>query len=90
MYTGDNVVQSSLPCVVSLRVHFTILTLTKTSHWIASTFDMYIYIYVDDNITKMQDGPSLETYENWLLIFVLVHVSALCPDPESLVPIEST
>ena len=61
MYTGDTVVQSSLPCVVSLRVHFTILTLIKTSNWIASTFDMYIY--VDDNITEMQDGPSLETYE---------------------------
>ena len=56
MYTGDTVVQSSLPCDVSLRVHFTILTLTKTLHWIASTFDMYIY--VDDNITEMQDGPS--------------------------------
>ena len=61
MYTGDTVVQSSLPCDVSLRVHFTILTLTKTPHWIASTFD--ISIYVDDNITEMQDGPSLEIYE---------------------------
>ena len=28
--------------------------------------------------------------KNWLLIFVLVHMSALCSDPESLVPIEST
>ena len=67
MYTGDTVVQSSLPCVVSLRVHFTILTLIKTSHWIASTFDMYIY--VDDNITEMQDGPSLETYEKRVVNF---------------------
>ena len=29
--------------------------------------------------------------KNWLLICVLVvHVSALCPDPEHLLPIEST
>ena len=51
----------------------------------ASTFDMYIY--VDDNITEMQDGPSLEIYEKLVVNF---YVSALCPDPESLVPIEST
>ena len=31
MYTGDIVVQSSLPCDVSLRVHLTILTITKKS-----------------------------------------------------------
>ena len=35
--------------------------------------------------------PVWKFMKNWLLIFVLVvHVSALCPDPESLVPIEST
>ena len=30
----------------------------KNPHWIASIFD--VYIDVDDNITEMQDGPSLE------------------------------
>ena len=70
-----------------------------------------MYIDVDENITEMQDGPSLAIdgppiiatkihfctlRPIWLLIllvviFVLVvHVSALYPDPESLVPIEST
>ena len=34
--------------------------------------------------------PVWKFMKNWLLIFVLVHVSALCPDPESLVSIEST
>ena len=58
IYTGETVVQSSLPCEVSLRVHFIILTITKIPHWIASTFDMYID--VDDNITETQDGSSLE------------------------------
>ena len=45
-------VQSLLPCDVSLRVHFTILTITKNlNYWrIASTFDMYID--VDENITE--------------------------------------
>ena len=57
-----------------------------------------MYIDVDDNITEVQDGPSLEIdgppiiankniffahcgpfMKNWLLIFVLVHVSVLCP-----------
>ena len=62
-------VQSSLPCDVSLRVHFTILALTKNPHWIASTFDMYMYIYVDDNIAEMQDGPSLKIYEKLVVNF---------------------
>ena len=60
---------------------------------------MYIDIY-----SGMQDGPSLVIMatilhfahcgpfmKNWLFIFVLVeHMSAQCPDPERLVPMEST
>ena len=53
-------VQSSLPCYVSLRIQFTILTIAKHPYWIACTFDMYID--VDENITEMQDRPSLEMY----------------------------
>ena len=35
--------------------------------------------------------PVWKLMKNYLLIFVLVvQVSGLCPDPESLVPIEST
>ena len=66
-----------------------------------------MYIDVDENITEMQAGPSLEIdgppiiekktktflliFAHWLLIFVVVvHMSALYPDPEIWVPIEST
>ena len=85
MYTGTLWFSHRYPATLALHNSQKL----KNPYWIASTFDMYID--VDENITALQAGPSLDIgppiihcctlwpfMKNWLLILILVVHILLC------------